>query len=84
MMHNWQTDPRPYDACLKAWREQHGWTWQQTADELCEPLDTVQLHAKGRYPKDTAQRRRLMTLIDGSIPPRADTSRRPSRGDPSP
>lgn len=63
-MHDYETDPRPYDQVLRDWRERHGWSWQQTADELREPLATVQLHAKGRYPADTSQRRRLMTLID--------------------
>lgn len=63
-LHDWEADPRPYDACLKDWRARHGWTWQQAADALREPLSTVQLHAKGRYPADTQQRRRLMTLTD--------------------
>jgi ribosome-binding protein aMBF1 (putative translation factor) len=66
-VHDWETDPRPYYQVLRAWREQHGWSWRQVADELREPLATVQLHAEGRYPKGegkTAQRRRLMTLID--------------------
>lgn len=61
---SWETDPRPYDQVLKAWREAHGWTWQQVADELREPLATVQRHAKGKFPADTRARRRLMVLID--------------------
>lgn len=63
-MHDWETDPRPYDACIKDWRTRHGWTWRQVADELREPLGTVQRHAKGNFAADTLQRRRLMTLID--------------------
>lgn len=64
MTHDWESDPRSYDECLKDWRKRHGWTWRQVADELREPLATVELHAKGRYPRDTRSRRRLMTLID--------------------
>ncbi len=63
-VHDWETDPRPYDQVLKAWREAHCWTWQQVADELREPLETVRRHAKGGSPGPMAQRRRLMTLID--------------------
>lgn len=62
--HDWEEDPRPYDVCLKDWRKRHEWTWREVADELREPLDTIKLHAKGRYPVNTSQRRRLMTLID--------------------
>ena len=71
-MHDWEGDPRPYNECLRAWREAHDWSWQQVADELREPLATVKLHSNGRYPKDTRSRRRMMTLID-SIEPGGDT-----------
>ena len=64
-MHDWETDPRPLADCLREWRERHGWSWQQVADELREPLATVQGLAKGREPKTGSKaRRRLMTLID--------------------
>lgn len=65
-MHDWEADPRSYDECLCDWRGRHGWTWQQVADELREPLATIQMHVKGRYPADTRQRRRLMTLVDAA------------------
>lgn len=67
-MHDYEADPRGYDECLRDLRDRHGWTWQQLADELREPLETVRLHAKGRYPRDTRQRRLLMTLIDAASP----------------
>jgi len=75
-VHDWETDPRPYDQVLRAWRERHGWTWQQVADELREPLTTTQAHAKGRYtPPDAALRKRLMALIDQAC---ASSSRFPA------
>lgn len=66
--HDWEADHRPYDACLKDWRQRHGWTWAQTAEHLREKPSTLKLHADGRFPADTRQRRRLMTLIDRTQP----------------
>lgn len=63
-LRNWEIDPRPFAECLKAWRTAHGWSWQETADELRKPLGSVQQMAKGREPVDEQSLRRLMTLID--------------------
>lgn len=61
---NWEADSRPFATCLRAWRDAHGWSWQETADALRKPLGSVQQMAKGRAPGDEPTLRRLMTLID--------------------
>ena len=71
--HDWEADPRPYDQVLRDWRDTHGWRLADVAAELREPPGTVKMHLDGRFPgapddrSKTAQRRRLMTLIDLNV-----------------
>lgn len=70
-VHDWETDPRPFADCLKAW--QPGWTRDRKSAELrvgsIKPDGTTDRGSfdrwcDGRRCEREASLRRLMTLID--------------------
>lgn len=68
-MHNWETDPRPFTACLREWQVsinggRDSGARPAAARELRTPLATYEGWASGRPCRHEAAIRRLMTLID--------------------
>jgi hypothetical protein len=66
LAHDWETDPRPFADCLRAWRDARGWgrSRDRLTDELRTPRSTIEGWLAGRPCSNEAPLRRLMTLID--------------------